>query len=81
VLVPAKVVAREGAIIAFAGVADRDMGRDPAANQPTEIFDSIGTKRTSPPSSGVSDAVQARDARLEQDRHLAKCRAFSKRRR
>jgi len=38
----------------------------------------IGTKRTLPPSSGVSDAVQAKDARLEPDRHLANCRAFPK---
>ena len=35
-LIPAKVAAREGAVIALAGVADRNMGRDLAANQPTE---------------------------------------------
>jgi hypothetical protein len=35
-LVPAKIAAREGTVIALAGIADRDMGRDPAANQPTE---------------------------------------------
>jgi transposase len=32
----AKVAARESAVIAVAGVANRDMGRDLAANQPTE---------------------------------------------
>ena len=38
----------------------------------------IGTKRTLPPSSGVSDPVQAKDARLEPDRYLAKRRVFRK---
>ena len=35
-LVLAKVVAGEGAVISLAGITDRNKGRNPAANQPTE---------------------------------------------